>query len=591
MSIELSIQAKSVQSIFQLYTENLLIVNRRYQRKLVWSLEEKEKFIDSLVKGYPIPMILASRSNIGSASEYEILDGLQRLNAITSFIEGDFAVSGHYFNLSASATTTILLESEKVVQKTPTLSIKDCAKILNYQIPFSITPFSSAQEIDETFRRINTGGRRLSKHDVRQAGAIGEIPDVINQCAIYIRKDSSRTDRLTLSAMKNISIGDDRIGNAIRLNDIFWSKHKIILSENIKASRDEELVAHLISFMLSKDKAQTSSYYLDKIYDIDSEESQELTRELNTIGSSELVKHFAYVFDELGKIIEYSDTDFRSHIFIGTATKTAHAYQVIFLALHHLIVEGNATINNYKAACETLKNSFSLHMKTLESEKKWNNTQRRSLVEAMSGVLSKHTSVLSTNNGLIGYWPKNIENILNESRTEQPFYDYKCGLVQTSPPGNSINEKTLSRAVKTLTAMTNSTFGDCYVIFGVSETINGAENHKIAYGSEWVEYSNFFIVGINDEAEKHYSTIESYKEKVLSLIDKEPISDEFKRMLKSKIISFKYSEKEILILVAKRENTPQSYDDKYFKRESSNNKEIPIKEMVAFVQGFGSENN
>lgn len=590
MSIELSIQAKSVQSIFQLYTENSLIVNRRYQRKLVWSIEEKEKFIDSLIKGYPIPMILASRIMTDSTSEYEILDGLQRLNAITSFIEGDFSVSGNYFNLSASATTAMLLQSGKANQKNPTLSIEDCAKILNYQIPFSIAPFSSAQEIDETFRRINTGGRRLSKHDVRQAGAIGEIPDAINQCAIYIRKDSSRTDRLTLSAMKNISIGDDRLGYGIRLRDIFWSKHKIILPENIKASRDEELVAHLISFMLSKDKAQTSSYYLDKIYDIDSEESQELSRELNAIGLPQLVKHFAYVFDELEKIIKYSDSDFRNHVFLGPATKTAHAYQVIFLSLHHLLIEKNETINNYKAACDTLKGSFNLHMKTLESDKKWSNAERRSLIEAMSGVLKKHTSASSTNNGLIGYWAKNLENILNESRTEQPFYDYKCGLIQTTPPGNSINEKTLSRAVKTLTAMTNSTIGDCYVIFGVSETKGGAENHKSVYGSEWVEYSNFFIVGINDEAESNYSTIEGYKRKIVSLIDNEPISDEFKRVLKSRIVSFKYSGKEVLILIAKRDRDPQPYGEKFFKRESSDNKEIPIKEMVAFVQNFASEN-
>ena len=63
------------QKIYELYLNGNLKVNRRYQRKLVWSIEEKQSFIDSLIKGYPIPMILTSK--IGQ-EEYEVLDGLQR---------------------------------------------------------------------------------------------------------------------------------------------------------------------------------------------------------------------------------------------------------------------------------------------------------------------------------------------------------------------------------------------------------------------------------------------------------------------------------------------------------------------------------
>ena len=37
---------KPVQSLFDMYLKEQIVVNRRYQRKLVWSLEEKEKFID-----------------------------------------------------------------------------------------------------------------------------------------------------------------------------------------------------------------------------------------------------------------------------------------------------------------------------------------------------------------------------------------------------------------------------------------------------------------------------------------------------------------------------------------------------------------
>ena len=46
MNTAFSINGISVQNIFQLYKNDAFIVNRRYQRKLVWGLEEKEKFID-----------------------------------------------------------------------------------------------------------------------------------------------------------------------------------------------------------------------------------------------------------------------------------------------------------------------------------------------------------------------------------------------------------------------------------------------------------------------------------------------------------------------------------------------------------------
>ncbi|WP_273820445.1 GmrSD restriction endonuclease domain-containing protein [Pseudomonas asplenii] len=586
MSSELSIQAKSVQNIFQLYIENSLIVNRRYQRKLVWSIYEKEKFIDSLISGYPIPMILTSRTTQYSKTEYEILDGLQRLNAITAFIEGEFPVSGKYFDLKSTATTLALYDEGKLIQKEPKLSTEHCTKILNYQVPFSITPFTSPKEIDETFRRINTGGRRLSKHDVRQAGSLGPIPKIINLCAIYIRKDSSHKDKLSLGAMKNISISNTKLGYGILLEDIFWSKNNIITPENIRSSRDEELVAHLVSFMLDKKTSQTTASYLDSIYNSETNENQELTRALNTIGADNFLKQFAYVFDELVKILNHSSNGFRDLVFQGQATKTASAFQVIFLALYTLIVEQRTKINNYKDACNTLKGSFKRHMNLLDSEKKWNNSDRCDLVDSMVGILKKHTTPTDTTDGILGHWVKNLENILNESRTEQSFYDFKSGLIQITPPETFIKKKTLSRAIKTLTAMTNTSDGECHIVIGVCESLEAAESHKALYNSEYLTYSNFFIVGINDEAERHHSSIESYKREIIHIIEKEPVSQEFKQMIKSKIVSFQYEDKEILVLSARRTNEPQPYEDAFYKRISSDNVQITNTEIFSFMKNF-----
>lgn len=63
-------------------------INREYQRKLVWTLEEKKSFLDSIVKGYPVPLFIFREVKNDKPREkevslfeennkhYEIVDGL-----------------------------------------------------------------------------------------------------------------------------------------------------------------------------------------------------------------------------------------------------------------------------------------------------------------------------------------------------------------------------------------------------------------------------------------------------------------------------------------------------------------------------------
>jgi uncharacterized protein with ParB-like and HNH nuclease domain len=59
-------QGRSIQSMYGDYRDGKLIVNRRYQRKLVWSLEEKRKLIDSILQDYPVPLILLAELRSGT---------------------------------------------------------------------------------------------------------------------------------------------------------------------------------------------------------------------------------------------------------------------------------------------------------------------------------------------------------------------------------------------------------------------------------------------------------------------------------------------------------------------------------------------
>ncbi|MGH8379756.1 DUF262 domain-containing protein [Pseudomonas sp.] len=203
MQNNLNIRGEPVQSIYTGFRQGRFIVNRRYQRKLVWTLAEKQRFIDSLMNEYPVPLFLGvSFNHPVRGACFEILDGMQRLEAITTFIEGDFPVQGHYFDLSIVGETNKLLNEGKLKQNEPKLSFELCNTILNYPLPISTSAYTSVNNVDETFRRINTGGVRLSRHEVRQAGAIAEFPQLVRRCATYIRGDASHTDIVDLDAIQ-----------------------------------------------------------------------------------------------------------------------------------------------------------------------------------------------------------------------------------------------------------------------------------------------------------------------------------------------------------------------------------------------------
>lgn len=83
---DLTVKGESVERVYAQFAEERYLVNRRYQRKLIWTLEEKVSFVDSIARGYPVPIILLAEGTGIRRGKMEIIDGMQRLNAITSFI-------------------------------------------------------------------------------------------------------------------------------------------------------------------------------------------------------------------------------------------------------------------------------------------------------------------------------------------------------------------------------------------------------------------------------------------------------------------------------------------------------------------------
>jgi hypothetical protein len=91
----------------------------------------KQKLIGSILKKYPIPAILlAERDKPGT---YEIIDGLQRLHSIVSFIENAFPFEAAYFDVAQFPTAKAAAAGGafEIISDASLLSAKEVSTILD----------------------------------------------------------------------------------------------------------------------------------------------------------------------------------------------------------------------------------------------------------------------------------------------------------------------------------------------------------------------------------------------------------------------------------------------------------------------------
>jgi hypothetical protein len=82
----------TIRDVLELTRNKMLTVNAEYQRGLVWTKTQRKKLIDSVMRGYPLPLIYLHHMQKVVASmqreDLEIIDGQQRINALFEFSEG-----------------------------------------------------------------------------------------------------------------------------------------------------------------------------------------------------------------------------------------------------------------------------------------------------------------------------------------------------------------------------------------------------------------------------------------------------------------------------------------------------------------------
>lgn len=82
---------KTIKDLIDLKKSGVLTPNSEYQRGPVWDKKQQKKLIDSVLRGYPLPMFYLHYKKTITAGltneQLEIIDGQQRINALAEFAE------------------------------------------------------------------------------------------------------------------------------------------------------------------------------------------------------------------------------------------------------------------------------------------------------------------------------------------------------------------------------------------------------------------------------------------------------------------------------------------------------------------------
>ncbi|SFE62940.1 Protein of unknown function DUF262 [Actinopolyspora alba] len=510
ITMELDSQPKSIQSIYSWFSTHQLYVNRRYQRKLVWSQLEKQKLIESVLRKFPVPAILLAERDTG---DYEIIDGLQRLHTLVSFIENSFpSVNAEYFDVSQFPTAKARADEGKFdpVANKKILDQSDISTFLDYSLAISIMRGATESEIDDVFARINTYGHRLSDQERRQAGVQDNFSNLIRQIACEIRGDAS-SDTLELSQMPSISIDlpMSKHGYDVVADEVFWVRQGILRSTELRDSMDEQCLADIVGSIVTGEVIERSKDMLDRIYDSNYSESRTVADTLGVYGEERVKSEIKYCVDEILKIC---NTDppmkLRDIVFTQRSTNPFSAvFAVIMIAFHETLFGGQKKISNYAG----IKNALSGVYGRLETSRKATAAgERRRNVDTVKGLIDQYVVDDKPKIVVSGHSTSDIDAAIRRSEIELPYYELKQGLLNLDN-NRSVETGVLDKVAQTICAIANNGRERAgSVIIGVADKDEDASRIRDIDGIDPRRVGRKFAVGVKREAEALGESVETY---------------------------------------------------------------------------------
>lgn len=194
-----------------------------FQRGFVWTKAQMDRFIESLLLGYPVPGIFLVRQT--QDQRMLVLDGQQRLETLRRFYNG----------VHADKIFSLLNVGDDYKGLTyQTLSESDRMKLDDSYLQATIVVSDGSTQINESvyqiFERLNSGGTQLTPHEIRVALYAGSL----------------------VALVEDLNADED------------W---RALFGARSKRIRDHELISRVLAlYMHSADYARPLKGFLNKFY-------------------------------------------------------------------------------------------------------------------------------------------------------------------------------------------------------------------------------------------------------------------------------------------------------------------------------------
>ncbi|MEO8381701.1 MAG: DUF262 domain-containing protein [Acidobacteriota bacterium] len=158
-------------------TELRYKLDPEYQRRHRWNVERKSRLIESFLMNVPVPPVFLYEADL---ARYEVMDGRQRLTALSDFYANKFALKGlqYWPELDGRTYSTLPSKVRDGIDRRYISSI-----ILLKET--AATEEKAAALKKMVFERLNSGGVRLSSQETRNAVFDGPL----NQLCLQLSAD------------------------------------------------------------------------------------------------------------------------------------------------------------------------------------------------------------------------------------------------------------------------------------------------------------------------------------------------------------------------------------------------------------------
>ena len=580
----------SILELYRQYRTEKLIVNRRYQRKLVWTKQEKAALIESVLLEYPIPLILFAEVESQNESEtvYEIIDGMQRLNALFSFIENEFAINELYFDVSRHPFAQELkqkgvfgsTESSKEGEKSPDkklLESSKCSKFLEYQLAVTIHKPTAPKEIEDIFNRINSNGKHLSPQEVRQAGVTSKFSELVRMLGSEIRGDVSQ-EILPLVSMPQISIDAKSIslGYGVLAEDTFWCEQGIMRIPQLRDSEDEQFLADFILSITLNSPFAASKENFDSYYGKgEKDKSDEINVAISKYGDENLKSDVKAVLSVIKTTIASVLKDKNEKLFLkkilnpsAGSNPVKEPFYSVFMAFYELIIKESKEPFDYSGIINSVKN-LAAKIKTSSTVIPDNRVHNINLTK---GLIQNYFKPSSTTHRSSGSYAIDLENYLRRSKIEASRYDFKQGFYTLSRI-RQFDDNFFESFLQNIAALANlGKNKKGYLFVGISDKEADTQRVEELDMMQVPRISPFGIVGLEREAKLRGVSLDEYILFITRKIRDSELPEWLKTSINTNVNPITYSGNTVLMLEINAGAEPVWHKNKLYIRDGNEKK-------------------